>query len=124
VSTRPFDARGSGTRRHTLIEDTVYISAKAPTDYGRGAGERGVCQLGRYECPSTDRHEFADGPAVPGDHEHGASIDGTHDPAAVISEFTLGDLTSHRDQRSTYATGATRSSDISGQATPSHRRRG
>lgn len=93
---RPRSARwGSGTRAGVLGRHAVEVVAKPSEIDPRRSSEHGDGGFRPHEPVSTQRGQFSDRYAVPGDHECLAPVQPPHDLAAVVSKLPLGDVSSH-----------------------------
>jgi hypothetical protein len=96
VSSTPRAGRGlSATGRRALVGDGVQIGPELAVIDGRGGAEQRHRSLGSYEPVAPQRGQLADRHAVAGHDERLPSVKPAHDLAAVIAEFSLGDLFSH-----------------------------
>jgi hypothetical protein len=78
-----------------VIEHRVDVRAEPLGIDRRRARERGDRCVRSYELTGAPGNQFTDGYAVAGHDERLASVEGAHDVAAAVAEFTLGDFASH-----------------------------
>lgn len=78
-----------------MIDERIQVPAKAPAGHGRSTGKRGVREFGRHERTLSEGDKLPDRPPVSCDDEGLATVEGAHDPPAVVSQFTLRNPAAH-----------------------------
>ena len=93
---RPCDARAaSATRRDLLAGGPIEVGSQPVELHARSAPERRHSRRGADESMPTQWGKLADRDPIPGHNEGFALVKLAHNLAAVIAEFTLGDLSGH-----------------------------
>jgi hypothetical protein len=95
VSIIPTAWRDSGTWLDVLFDVAVEVITEPSGIDGRSVCEGREYRVTRHEPPSSQRSQIANRHAVAGYNERLALIEPTHDLAAVVPEFSLGDHFSH-----------------------------
>src|SRR2546423_14422623 len=109
VSTNPRAGRAAlGTRSRILRRDAVEIIAEPLGVNARSAPEQGDSGFGTNKAMTTQRRQFSNGTTVARNHEGLAFVKLPHDLAALVAEFSLGDLPTHSATVARRATGTQR----------------
>ena len=96
-------ARGeSGTRAGVLGCNAVEVVAEPGQVDTRSAPEHLDGSVGIHEPVAPKRGQLPDGYTMPGDDESLTPVQSPHDFAAVVPELTLGNVSCHEDNRSTW----------------------